>query len=1144
MALDFLINNHRASEYTFFYKLTAVDAYPVLFKISDNENSLTEYYVELYSKNQLIHGPTLTNSTSSFYTTDITRTTTTLSSFYVNISSTSQAFLTSIGLSAKIVPYFLSANFIGYPGTYFENSRTLVALNRNNVFDNSPGMFFYGEGHTDKIFLSAVDLDNRATTYTWEICGSSSLYPIIADSLTQPLLTGYITLTSDLNTNLRLPVSLRVTNADFTNTDPIFYRDDTTGTPIYYPYYSATVDIYGNELQTNTYLKESITIKPYDPIEYIFDPGIDSTVALPINGSQLAYEATFRTALSGRNTLSPCYGKYGFDWRWTTFANCTATPRTFTNKPSSWATVSCLSGGKFPKNWIDSTSEIGASAEIFNLNPVYCTSTGTYWTLSADTLWADIQTNSSTPSYNFLLSMSGIGDTKFTTSYFENTLITLNAQQTATCQISATTLPAGYTNDWKSKETIVSVTQNVTAVAPPDLKLYTPNRYVLTGVEIKFENLSDRLSLVNRLEIDYDDGKTQVLLGNNIQTPYFSATYDIIGFKTIKLRAYVDYDNAPIDVVFPDLFQVLGNYDEVSPSEYRSSFTPIQLPWPTLPQVGSNDWVVEDNINANIKKFYDNLTYLDSRGRFYEGTFSDYFGYLGVPPTIVNNISACPVWTWEDLDCLNTSLPYSVTWRDVLSAEVLEDNGIFVDCGTWEILECGTEQYPGCFGKHDQIWNWKQQKSGNNLNAVTWYDTRCVGVTGSRFPKRWYYEPGSELFSVVCDEGTWHVNIPKLDTFYDPIANTRVQSRCIYNGIASRNNKLYLVQNTRIKILDATRTAAFESELFSIDGITRFSNLKNVCLDSSGKIYVLDQLLSQVGVYTYEEGSADNDWKQFITWGGYGTATSRNRFSNPNDIHIDQLDNVWVCDTGNGCVKHYSNTGTWLNTILDENLKESPPLSLAVDSQQNVHILTVNGIFIYSYEGQYLQRYSYTDYATSTPRKINTSYNREVIYVAFDTEVIKFFRTGAFYGYILQNKLGVNNITGVYHDEFRNLLITTNDKILKYGDIMTLKSTKGELPSNYWKLEDLFIHKEEYVQNWVYTKTFQRLWDNIEIFRNTLQYNSNICKTYKPPIHGKDKMIIGQNEIVTATVVNRVLGYLWDNFYTLIDYFDPFCNNQ
>ena len=107
---------------------------------------------------------------------------------------------------------------------------------------------------------------------------------------------------------------------------------------------------------------------------------------------------------------------------------------------------------------------------------------------------------------------------------------------------------------------------------------------------------------------------------------------------------------------------------------------------------------------------------------------------------------------------------------------------------------------------------------------------------------------------------------------------------------------------------------------------------------------------------------------------------------------------------------------------------------------------------------------------------------------------------------------------------------------------MVLKSIKGPLPKSYWPLSNLFIHKDEYVQNWVYNKSFQRLWDNIELFRGSLYFNETNCKGYKPPTHSKEQIIIGQNEIVTSAVVNRSIEYLWSNFESLLSYFDPNCS--
>jgi hypothetical protein len=163
-------------------------------------------------------------------------------------------------------------------------------------------------------------------------------------------------------------------------------------------------------------------------------------------------------------------------------------------------------------------------------------------------------------------------------------------------------------------------------------------------------------------------------------------------------------------------------------------------------------------------------------------------------------------------------------------------------------------------------------------------------------------------------------------------------------------------------------------------------------------------------------------------------------------------------------------------------------------------------------------------------------------YILFDTLVLKYFRNGVFAGYAISDIPGLSNMSSIYHDEFRNLLVTFNENIYKTVDVMKLKANTGNLPSTFWSLNDLFINKEEYVQNWVYNKSFQRLWDNIEMMRNTIFFGtSGACTMYTPPPHSKDKILIGQNEIVTSTVINRCITYLWDNYNSLIKYFDPNC---
>lgn len=1061
-------------------------------------------------------------------------------------------------LSARFVNYFLDGDFIGAPKAYFKApiTKPLTYELLTDITD-TPGMLFYGEGHTETILLSAQNVHPLNEKCIWRVNNSLTQYPVSSVFVSQITASVLISSQPQQPAIVTIPVSLQLTNSIFLSTDPGYYFDDINGSILPYEYFISTVDNNGNELNTNSKYKQSIIILPYDSVIFNYSPGIDSSIYLPANGSISSYQASLRYSTTP-TALSSCYGRYGLNWSWSAYTNCSAS--TLTNRPSTWATVQC--SGTFPKLW---TPTDLLSADIFATNPASCSASNITWTISSEpSFFVNSFFDEKLPLSNFnvynifcydlsllktggeeLLGINNCGGIyvtpgrHYTGSIYENTNITLKVNQSVTCRISADTLPDSYTNDWQPKTSIYDNSFLITSIAQPLIRIYTPNRYVLTGTNVVFENLITNTSLITSLIVNLDDNIVLTLTGTEIKES-FNTTYDILGLKTVRIIANTNYSNTPIEATFPNIIEVLERYEQVFPSEYRTPNTAIELPWPNKPEVGSNDWVVADNINHWFEKLFENLNYLEARGRIYPSTYSDYFGYLGAEPTSFGGLTACETWTWEDLDCFNTSLPYDVTWRDVLSAENPDDSGRFFNegCSTWQNYNCTSRQIdPVCFGLYDLKWSWRSRKKGNTLTPVTWTQTKPLSV----YQKKWMFEQSDVQPIIVCAQSKWQVNIPGIDTFYKTINNLNTQLRCIFYGVASKNNLLYLIQKNTLRLYDATRDATFFDYLDTIDDVVGFSNIKNVCLDSIGKIYILDNILSQVAVYTYERDTPGDNFKLFTIWGGFGTTASNSKFSNPNDIHIDQLDNVWVTDTGNGCVKHYSNTGTWIKTIVDDVLKAEPPLSTAVDSEQNVHILTAENIRVYTYSGDYLFSYDYKNDSTAKPQKINASYKREVIYLVLDSEVLKYFRNGIFFAYIIKDGEYGSNITGIFQDEYRNVLITADDKVLKFPDLMTIKRQKGILPNNYWRLEDILIGKEEYIQNWVYTKAFQRMWDNIEIFRNTIFFENNYCKGYRPPVHTKDKLTIGQNEIVTSTAVNRCLGYLWDNFTTMIDYFNPDC---
>jgi hypothetical protein len=95
-------------------------------------------------------------------------------------------------------------------------------------------------------------------------------------------------------------------------------------------------------------------------------------------------------------------------------------------------------------------------------------------------------------------------------------------------------------------------------------------------------------------------------------------------------------------------------------------------------------------------------------------------------------------------------------------------------------------------------------------------------------------------------------------------------------------------------------------------------------------------------------------------------------------------------------------------------------------------------------------------------------------------------------------------------------------------------------------MDEIYIEKDEYVQDWVYNRSFSRMWDNIEIVRRSITgviYEIEDAQGQSKSIHigftpeqynllfslkDKEEIFIGVNEIVTADSINRCLKMLFD----------------
>lgn len=861
---------------------------------------------------------------------------------------------------------------------------------------------------------------------------------------------------------------------------------------------------------------------------YTYNPGIDLDIYLPLNGDTVNYEAFF-DSLSGLPGLSipDCYDKYGISWKWSQFTCITPPFSSVTLAPyqpiypKTWSDTQCVFPGLFPKTWgcegADwSTPAIpfgswGAtapdSAFLFSPNPLPSETTSIIWTLSCEQ-WTIQNTTISHPNvsqkYSYDLKFFNNGSDFGTASYIKDTIITLTAQLTVT-ELDTRACPLSYN--------IVPITHTtqITAHSPPLIDIYTPNRYILSGSLVEFENLTTKLQFVTAFNVDFDDGIIKFITNvkNNFTNSYFQ-----LGTKTIQITAFTDKWTQPIIAVFPDIITIVPEYEKIFEENFRSPFEVLNLPWKVPPTVKNNDWAVSDNINFAFQQILDNINYLNDFGKHYDWEFLEYFGYLGPLPDPFNISSSLSSYlTWEDLE--GNNLTKLITWKDFYYSGDPLDTMPLSSIAKWQKQEVPTLGRDIC----DDV--------GWNVNIKNIIDP------------------------------TWVLSMNVFDRKHDQYRNASIRKQCTYKSVFSKKNILYLNTDKTVKVLNKDKNFSYYSSLSSFDGLINFGNITSVSVDSNNRIFVLDSDLLQIGVYTLSTNfNGERIWTLITNWGGLGK--SRNKFLNPTQLYLDHNDRVWIVDPESKNIKQFNNTGSWIQTIDNiENL-----ISITQDSQNNLHILTNTKVLVYSYIGKFLFDYEFSMADSTTPRHIASNYSKDILYISFENQVAKFFRNGSFGGLPIKKTDQITNINGAFQDEYRNVLILSEDKILKFIDLPERKNNKGNfISTDFWQPLDIYIHPDELIQNWVYNKSFSKLWDNIEIFKNHLynisdlripslscsdtEYSCEIlkseCKRVLPPTHPKEKIIIGQNEIVTSVVINRNLKYLWDNLENVLTFFSSSC---
>ena len=956
MALDLFANFERASNNSVFYRPIASEAHEVLFRLIDSEiadEDLINFYQAEYSLNgSSTRIPMIDLRSCQLFD----RQTSATYSFTVYVSSLSPVeYVGTYTLSAKYVNSIPQADFIVYP-TYRidETTGTILTLNSTNYHQTS-GAYFYGEGHTETINLSA-----NYSTANWYI--GNQLSAIEGQQSSVPITTtGGQTATASITSSLALEksydISLRITSSDIQLTGPIYTYDDNTGTRSFYPFFCSTLHISNSASELNHILRSPITIKSYPVVQnYNLISQLSGTpISLPYNFDS----KKFLARISSNGTASPFLTESFYATQW----------------------------------------EIQAVADAQEPNPDWSIVTPLYPSVTG---------------YSFPLSyyeQNNINDFLFKCSAGFNTTITTTVSARKSTIID---LPP---NDWLCRTTKLVLSSEEVVVGMPVGRFYTSSYYYLTGEEIKLYNITEPRSntTITRIVVSSDLLAAPIIFDadeeNNLED-YQTISFNNIGVVDLSVTTYfLDQENKinSTVTVLENFIEILPYYDQIEESSYRSMETAPSSLTESYPKISPNEWVTENNINSIFYKFEDALNELRAYARQYN----------------INN---------------------PIIGR----------------------LESASDNIAACLGKYCLDWRWNERTRQNSSTFTTWKNTK----QGEEYSALWLQESCEAISSLNCGrDDHWITPTIEPNRFEEWICISENED-CKYTGIARLNglDKIVVAYKTELHLLDNDYYASFLGghPHYFIDDALKFVNVVGLCSTTDDKIVVLDSTLSRVSVYSV---NSLNGLTLFTTWGRYGAANNKIGFNKPQDLHVDGSNNVWVCDTGNECVKKLTLTGRHIMTVQNAVFEDNAPISICVDSDNNLHCLAEDSkIYVFDSEGNFAFSYSLPEGVVGI--KINCSYEKkETIYITYNKGILKYFKNGVFSHYIIQDYQCstdgsvLEKFSSIVHDRYRNLYVTLNNTIVKIIDRMTIDEVSYESYAieNLWSLNSILIDKEEYI---------------------------------------------------------------------------------
>lgn len=405
--------------------------------------------------------------------------------------------------------------------------------------------------------------------------------------------------------------------------------------------------------------------------------------------------------------------------------------------------------------------------------------------------------------------------------------------------------------------------------------------------------------------------------------------------------------------------------------------------------------------------------------------------------------------------------------------------------------------------------------------------------------------------------------------------------------VITDSNKGYIYARRKdgciLKIRNGENTTSEAEELQIINVTENDSRLsasadeiQSYGINQRGDIFVLVAKLHRIFVFTYDNGK----YKVNAVLGGIGGRDAKLKFYKPIDLRFDNIDRMWVFDWGNKCVKCYTFAGSYLSTIdipeelinnedfgdplkcvpyhVHETEHDDPVDMLYILFKKHIAVIEngklkdvwtlklhfdENGVddadidddgkYLYVSCKKGIQKYFYdgtlvADMSLPDPIDSHSDYTGNIYGCT---------RFGSNLSVIIEKELPKTS-GGSEHGV--SCIIQNNFDISSGHTILNTDYEK-----KLWKLDDLYVDRDESIQDVIINTSLQRFSDNIRILAHSLNGKILIKRMDNGRLYFdridlsesdirqldidiKNEVFVGVNELVTADVLNRCCDKLYN----------------